>query len=195
MRHAPVWIAILVAVAIGVGVALHERSQAPPDFAPARRCPSHARSPPSRSSTRAGGPSTRAVRGPVEPAVHGFTHCPDVCPTTLARWRNSSGGVARDDLQFVFLSVDPERDTPDAIARYLAHFDAALVGATGARAEIERFTARTRPRPGPQSRRRGRIHGRPLHRLRADRPRGAAIRLFFGTARARRARRRPRRAP
>ena len=49
--------------------------------------------------------------------------------------------VARDDLQFLFVSVDPERDTPEVIRRYLAHFDPALVGATGTRAEIERFTA------------------------------------------------------
>ena len=60
----------------------------------------------------------------------GFTHCPDVCPTTLALMAELNRRVARDDLQFVFLSVDPERDTPDAVARYLAHFDAALVGAT-----------------------------------------------------------------
>jgi len=47
----------------------------------------------------------------------------------------------RSDLQFVFVSVDPERDTPEVVARYLAHFDPALVGATGKRAEMERFTA------------------------------------------------------
>ena len=41
----------------------------------------------------------------------------------------------------MFVSVDPERDTPHAVARYLAHFDAALVGATGERAQMERLTA------------------------------------------------------
>jgi protein SCO1/2 len=49
--------------------------------------------------------------------------------------------VPRDDLQFVFLSVDPERDTPEAVARYLAHFDPSLVGATGRREEMERLTS------------------------------------------------------
>jgi protein SCO1/2 len=71
----------------------------------------------------------------------GFTHCPDVCPTTLAMMADLHKRVPRGDLQFVFVSVDPERDTPEAVARYLAHFDPALVGATGARAEMERFTA------------------------------------------------------
>ena len=85
----------------------------------------------------------------------GFTHCPDVCPTTLALMAELHRRVSRDDLQFVFVSVDPERDTPDAVARYLAHFDAALVGATGERAEMERFTAGAGARPGPQSRRGG----------------------------------------
>ena len=71
----------------------------------------------------------------------GFTHCPDVCPTTLALMAELRRQLARDDLQFVFVSVDPERDTPDLVARYLAHFDPALVGATGSRTEMERFTA------------------------------------------------------
>jgi protein SCO1/2 len=71
----------------------------------------------------------------------GFTHCPDVCPTTLAMMAELRRRVPRADLQFVFVSVDPERDTPELIARYLAHFDPALVGATGSRPEMERFTA------------------------------------------------------
>ena len=49
--------------------------------------------------------------------------------------------ISRDDLQFVFVSVDPERDTPEVVAAYLAHFDPTLVGATGTRAEMERFTS------------------------------------------------------
>ena len=48
--------------------------------------------------------------------------------------------LARPRLQFLFVSVDPERDTPEGIARYLAHFAPDLAGATGTRADIERFT-------------------------------------------------------
>ncbi len=70
----------------------------------------------------------------------GFTHCPDICPTTLALFAALRGRLPGDEIQFVFVSVDPERDTPERIADYLAHFDARLVGATGTRMEIERFT-------------------------------------------------------
>lgn len=70
----------------------------------------------------------------------GFTHCPDLCPTTLALLASVRARVPGDGLQIVFVSVDPERDTPGRIADYLAHFDARLVGTTGTREEIERFT-------------------------------------------------------
>lgn len=70
----------------------------------------------------------------------GFTHCPDICPTTLAFFAELRERIPGDEMQFVFVSVDPERDTPERIARYLAHFGPGLVGATGAGAEIERFT-------------------------------------------------------
>jgi protein SCO1/2 len=70
----------------------------------------------------------------------GFTHCPDLCPTTLALLASLRARVPGDSLQFVFVSVDPERDTLERIADYLAHFDARLVGATGTRAEIEKLT-------------------------------------------------------
>lgn len=70
----------------------------------------------------------------------GFTHCPDLCPTTLAFLASLRSRVPGDGLQIVFVSVDPERDTPERIAAYLAHFDPTFLGATGTTAETERFT-------------------------------------------------------
>ena len=70
----------------------------------------------------------------------GFTHCPDLCPTTLAFLAALRSRIAGHPLQIVFVSVDPERDTPEAIASYLAHFDPGIAGVTGAGADIERFT-------------------------------------------------------
>jgi protein SCO1/2 len=70
----------------------------------------------------------------------GFTHCPDLCPTTLAFLASLRSQIPGRKLQIVFVSVDPERDTPEAIASYLAHFDPGFVGVTGASADIERFT-------------------------------------------------------
>lgn len=70
----------------------------------------------------------------------GFTHCPDVCPTTIALIAALRARLAREDLQFLFVSVDPDRDTPAQIGAYLTHFGPGLLGATGSVAQIERFT-------------------------------------------------------
>lgn len=63
----------------------------------------------------------------------GFTSCPDVCPTTLAdmtKWLQQLGPDA-GKLNAVFVSVDPERDTPEQMAHYLAMFDPHIIGLTG----------------------------------------------------------------
>lgn len=68
----------------------------------------------------------------------GFTHCPDVCPTTLALLARLQMRLheAGQPIRIVFLSVDPARDTPEALARYLGYFGADVLGATGDEAEI-----------------------------------------------------------
>jgi protein SCO1/2 len=72
----------------------------------------------------------------------GFTHCPDICPATLALLAALRKRLPDENLQLVFVSVDPERDTPERMAAYLAHFGADLKGATGTRAQVEDFTGR-----------------------------------------------------
>jgi len=69
----------------------------------------------------------------------GFTHCPDVCPTTLARLAKLRRqlGQGDDALSIVFVSVDPERDTPAELQTYLSLFDTPVVGLTGTPAQIE----------------------------------------------------------
>jgi len=74
----------------------------------------------------------------------GFTHCPDVCPTTLATLSQVRKLVA--DLPssewpaIMLVSVDPARDTPAALARYVGHFNPAFLGVTGGPADIEVLT-------------------------------------------------------
>ena len=142
MRHVPVWSAILLAVAVGAGFALVERAAAPPALVAGTALPEPRELPAFALVDQAGRPfNAKRLEGRWSLLFTGFTHCPDVCPTTVALMADLNRRVAREDLQFVFISVDPERDTPQAVARYLAHFDPALVGATGSRAEMERLTA------------------------------------------------------
>ena len=69
----------------------------------------------------------------------GFTHCPDVCPTTLARLARLRRelGQGDDALAIVFVSVDPERDTPAEVGNYMKLYDTPVVGLTGTPAQIE----------------------------------------------------------
>lgn len=69
----------------------------------------------------------------------GFTHCPDVCPTTLGDitlWKDDLGAVG-DDLQVVFITVDPERDTPELLHDYVSWVPDS-VAVTGTPEEIEK---------------------------------------------------------
>jgi protein SCO1/2 len=74
----------------------------------------------------------------------GFTHCPDVCPltlATLAEARRLLAGLPPPAQPAVaFVSVDPRRDTAAALSRYVGHFDPEFTGVTGGAAAIESFT-------------------------------------------------------
>lgn len=63
----------------------------------------------------------------------GFTHCPDVCPTTLfeASELLRAAGPKGDKLRILFVTVDPERDTPEVLKNYLGSFDPRIVGLSG----------------------------------------------------------------
>ena len=68
----------------------------------------------------------------------GFTHCPDVCPTTLSDisgWLDDLGQGA-EELNVVFITVDPERDTVEAMAEYVGYFHPGIRGWTGEEEEI-----------------------------------------------------------
>ena len=63
----------------------------------------------------------------------GYTNCPDVCPTTLSDWTRVKAALGNDAsrVHFVFVSVDPSRDTPAVAQRYVAQFDASFRGLSG----------------------------------------------------------------
>lgn len=70
----------------------------------------------------------------------GFTHCPDVCPTTMAEMASVMAqlGPQADKVQVLFISVDPERDTPQLLAKYVPAFHPGFLGLTGDQAAIEK---------------------------------------------------------
>ena len=94
-----------------------------------------------------GKPVTGAdYRGKVVLLYFGYTHCPDVCPLTLAHLHvvmQRLGGLA-DGARILFVSVDPTRDTPDVMHAYVNAFDPRAVGLSGAPRDIEELSKRYR---------------------------------------------------
>ena len=84
--------------------------------------------------------SSARLNGRPAAIFFGFTHCPDVCPTTLARLvkLRRQLGEGDDSLLIVFISVDPERDGPAEVGSYAKLFNAPVIGLTGSPADIER---------------------------------------------------------
>ena len=77
-------------------------------------------------------------RGKLLLIYFGYTYCPDVCPADLMQigLAVEKLGAAGEEVQPLFISVDPERDTPSVLARYVAAFHPRLVGLTGTPAQI-----------------------------------------------------------
>jgi protein SCO1/2 len=80
----------------------------------------------------------RDFRGKYMLVYFGYTYCPDVCPTTLNSVAQAMDklGVKAKDVQPIFITVDPERDTPAVIKQYVSAFTPALIGLTGTPEQI-----------------------------------------------------------
>jgi protein SCO1/2 len=77
--------------------------------------------------------------GKVVALFFGYTHCPDVCPTTMLEYATvmKKLGADADKVQVLFVTVDPERDTSAVLAAYVPHFDPRFVGLSGTPAQID----------------------------------------------------------
>lgn len=78
-------------------------------------------------------------KGKVTVVFFGYTQCPDVCPTTMAELAQvkKALGADGDKLQAVFVSIDPERDTPEILKSYMASFDPSFVALRGTLAQTQ----------------------------------------------------------
>ncbi|RXZ64185.1 SCO family protein [Pelagerythrobacter rhizovicinus] len=133
--RAILWALVLLAAGAGL-YALLNRSEQPPEAAPygdAVGGPFALTAPDGSTVTE------RTLAGKPFALFFGFTRCPDVCPTTLARLAQlrERMGEQGDGFEIVFVSVDPESDTPEDIGRYVALFDTPILGLTGTKEQID----------------------------------------------------------
>jgi protein SCO1/2 len=90
--------------------------------------------------TRAGGSRFQlsSQRGKVVALFFGYTSCPDVCPTTMAELKQALEklGNEADQVQVLFVTVDPQRDTPERVQEYVNHFNPDFIGLSGSEPEL-----------------------------------------------------------
>ncbi len=86
------------------------------------------------------------VRGRTTIVYFGYTHCPDECPTTLARLSAAlkALGTGANQVRVLFVSVDPQRDTPTVLAQYSHYFAPQVIGVSGSDDELLSLTKRYR---------------------------------------------------
>ena len=135
VRYA-VWAAVALLI-VGVGVVFFLRESGEGTLAA-----SSIRGGPFNLVDQHGTPVTEtALKGHPSAMFFGYTFCPDICPTTLYEMTELMGqlGPEADKLKVYFVTVDPERDTQEAMAEYLSAFDPRFTGLTGSREEIDRI--------------------------------------------------------
>jgi protein SCO1/2 len=79
-------------------------------------------------------------RGKIVMLFFGYTSCPDVCPTTMAELNQALRelGSQADQVQVIFVTVDPQRDTPERVQEYVNHFNPSFIGLSGPEAELSK---------------------------------------------------------
>jgi len=84
----------------------------------------------------------RSLQGHWTFLFFGYTHCPDVCPTNLSVLNGVAHRLADTgaSVRFAFVTVDPKRDTPEQLARFVTYFNSDFIGVTGKEDAIEQLT-------------------------------------------------------
>jgi protein SCO1/2 len=126
-----------LALAVGGGLAgckpasFHGTTYAPPEKAPAVNL----------QSATGKAFNLSSEKGSVVLLFFGYTHCPDICPTTLSDWARVKAALGRDAdrVRFVFISVDPARDDATTLRNYVSRFDPDFIAATADTATLSRI--------------------------------------------------------
>ncbi|WP_321276581.1 SCO family protein [Thiomicrorhabdus indica] len=84
-------------------------------------------------------------KGKLTLVYFGYTYCPDICPTNLGNLSVAYRGLTqqqKDNLQILFVSVDPERDTPERLKQYADYFESGIIGVTGSAQTVAEISQR-----------------------------------------------------
>ncbi len=132
---------IALAVACGLGLSLLPGQPAPPDalYGEVEWLTNPRPLAQFTLASSTGEVTADSLRGHWQLLVLGFTQCPDVCPATLAELAGLQTATDDEQLRVVFVSVDPNRDSPLTLAAYVQFFGEGITGITGELAELRRL--------------------------------------------------------
>jgi len=138
-------LAVALAIALAAGVFVAMSNQAPSAPVSALVLPTPNPIPEFSLLDQQGKVADQSVfEGQWDLVFFGFTHCPDICPTTLQVLASAQSELVEDGHEslprIVLVSVDPERDTPDILGQYVEHFGENNLGLTGTLEEIRKLT-------------------------------------------------------
>ena len=141
VRSTWIWV-VLAVLAAGAGVWVAKRtSDQAPQLTSGTWLPQPRPLPEFELTAETGQPFTLdSLKGHPTLVFFGFTHCPDVCPTTLAKLSQVTKAANVPNLKVLLVSVDPERDTPEQLLRYVHAFNPSFGAVTGKPADIERVS-------------------------------------------------------
>lgn len=135
-----IWIGVIILAVAVLGITFSVLLAKPPEF----RGTSYAEPfppAPEIELSKADGSVFRLneQRGKINLIFFGYTSCPDFCPTTLAEMRLLMDALGSDaeHVQVLFITVDPENDTPEKLQEYVTRFNSAFIGLGGTQAELE----------------------------------------------------------
>jgi len=143
MSKSSTWIWIVLAViAAGAGVWVAKRtSDQAPQLTSGTWLPQPRPLSPFSLVDQAGQPFTpQSLKGHPTLVFFGFTHCPDVCPTTLAKLAQVTKAANVPNLKVLLVSVDPQRDTPEQLERYVHAFNPDFGAVTGKPEDLTSFS-------------------------------------------------------
>lgn len=145
MRLKQFLIALLLGSSLAVGLFIATKPAAPREPATALLLPNPDPLPEFSLLNQHGSPvNADSFRGQWDLVFFGFTHCPDICPTTMQVLANSRTALIDAGVEaiprIVLVSVDPERDTPAALKQYVEYFGKEHLGVTGDLEEIRKLT-------------------------------------------------------
>ncbi len=84
--------------------------------------------------------SLASLKGKWSLLFFGFTHCPDICPTTLTTLRGAAQTIPASDVNYIFFTLDPKRDTPEILKKYIEYFNPDFKAFVGDKITIDRLT-------------------------------------------------------